>query len=94
MARRNIYLTDDLDKRVRAAIEVGQLDASDVCAVALGHALNDHQAAAVEQHQALDTGRLDAIERMVRQLSSAVGVALLILGIGLAVVSVRAFVTS
>jgi hypothetical protein len=33
MARRNIYLTDDLDKRVRAAIDARQLDASVVCAV-------------------------------------------------------------
>jgi hypothetical protein len=45
MARRNIYLTDDLDKRVRATIDAGQLDASDVCAAALGRALNGHQAA-------------------------------------------------
>jgi hypothetical protein len=99
MARRNIYLTDDLDRRVRAAIDAGQLDASDVCAVALGHALNGHQAAAgpevLEQRQEDSiAGQLAELERMLHQLNTAVGFALLLLGIGVAVVSVRAFVTS
>ena len=95
MARRNIYLTDDLDRRVRAAIETGQLDASDVCAGALGRALNGHQAADVElHHQAADPGRLEAIEGKLGQLVTAVGVLLLVVAGGVLFVSIHSLATS
>jgi len=68
MARRNIYLTDDLDQRVPAAIDAGQLDASEICAAALGRALNgqddsDHQAVTDQPGQ-----RLDSIEQRLGQI--------------------------
>jgi Arc/MetJ-type ribon-helix-helix transcriptional regulator len=85
VARRNIYLTDPLDRRVRDAIQAGKLDASDVCQRALGAALNSQppaQAAApVEQHQAEPAarlaGRLDTIERHLQRLTTAAAVVLL-----------------
>jgi hypothetical protein len=73
MARRNIYLTDDLDKRVRAAIDARQLDASDVCAAALGRALNGQEAGG--EHQAVTDqlgSHLDLIEQRLGQLPGQV----------------------
>jgi hypothetical protein len=92
MARRNIYLTDDLDKRVRAAIEAGGLDASDVCAEALGRALNGQRAEA-GQLGCGQSGRLDVIEHQLHQLVTAVSFVFLLVGVGVLAVSVRTLVT-
>src|SRR6516164_1953905 len=73
MARRNIYLTDDLDKRVRTAIDAGQLDASDVCAAALGRALNGQEDGSEHQADVEQLGRrLDSIEQRLGQLPGQV----------------------
>ena len=73
MARRNIYLTDDLDKRVRAAIDARQLDASDVCAAALGRALNGQEDGSEHQADVEQLGqRLDSIEQRLGQIPGQV----------------------
>jgi hypothetical protein len=98
--RFNVYLPATLAQRVREARRDGrELDLSAEAARGIAAALNGHQAPAarpVEQQRQEDgiTGRLDAIEQLMQRLSNAVSLALLVLGIGVAVVSVRAFATS
>jgi hypothetical protein len=97
--RFNVYLPATLAQRVREAREAGvPLDLSAEAAKGIAAALNGHQAPAVEQHQDQDqdqdTGRLDAIERTLRQLANAVGIMLLVVAAGVLVVSVRSLATS
>lgn len=71
MARRNIYLVDELDERVRLALQDPgtRFSVSDVCAAAIGAALNG-QAPEVE-HQAVPAApaaALGELEQLARQL--------------------------
>ena len=68
MARRNIYLSDDLDRRAREA----RLNVSDVCQVAIGRALNG-QACEDERQADNQLGRrLDWFEQRIGDIQGQV----------------------